>query len=380
MRYIKIMILRIEELKELCSVILPAVDATDFSSLTDTLELYAHDGRLEFAITNKEYFLDTYIVIEKGVDFKATINANLFLKLISQTTTDTVEFEVDNQSLILKGNGRYKLPLIYDGDKLFELPKIDIVNKTKEFILDGNILYSILISNTKQLSVGTLSRPVQKLYYVDEQGCITFTSGACVNKFILPEAVKLLLNQRLVKLFKLFKDKSVKVTIGEDALNEEITQTKVKFDVNNLSLTAILSNDVQMLNQVPVNAIRSRADNVYQHIVGVSKQHVIDAINRIKLFVSDSRSSVPYAKFVFTNDYVVISDLKNENKEQVFYSTEVDNLTTEYGMYLDLNELLAILDTCVEQHVTLSFGDNQALILKRSNIVNIIPEVRIDTE
>jgi len=40
------MIIKIDDLKNLSQIILPAVETTDLSSLTDTLELYAHDGIL----------------------------------------------------------------------------------------------------------------------------------------------------------------------------------------------------------------------------------------------------------------------------------------------------------------------------------------------
>lgn len=372
------MISRIEELKELCTIILPAVDSTDFSSLTDTLELYAHDGRLDFAITNKEYFLETFIKIDKDVNFRATVNANLFVKLISQTTTDTLEFIVEDSSLIIKGNGRYKLPLIYADDKLFELPRINFDDSRPSISVDGNIFYSILTYNTKQLSIGTLSRPVQKLYYVDSDGCITFTSGACVNSFKLDLDTKFLFNQRLVKLFKLFKDKKVDFKYCYDKISDEIVQTKVKFESGNILLTAILPCDDETLKQVPVSAIRNRAFSDYPYSVTISRQFLTDTISRIKLFVADSRATVPYSEFKFSSDGVTVSDLKHENSEMIYYLADVENFDSDYVMHLDLNELLSVLDTCTEQHVTLNFGDEQALIIKRSNITNIIPEVRID--
>lgn len=372
------MIIKIDDLKNLSQIILPAVETTDLSSLTDTLELYAHDGILQFFITNKEYFLDTRIKIDPDIEFKATINANLFLRLIAQTTTDTVELTLQDSYLILKGNGTYKLPLIFEDEKMFELPRIDISNVISSFDIDGNILHSILQFNTKQLSVGILSRPVQKLYYVDEKGCITFTSGACVNSFTLSSAVKLLLNQRLVKLFKLFKDRIVKFTYGKDSISEEISQTKVKFEVDDLVLTAILPGDDAMLKSVPVDAIRSRATNNYPHSVSIDKQTFIDSISRIKLFVASSRAVVPYAQFTFTGKDVIISDLSKDNKESVSYVKNIEDFGEDYSMYLDLNELNTVLDTCVESSVTLSFGDGQAVILKRGSVVNIIPEVSVD--
>ena len=49
--------------------------------------------------------------------------------------------------------------------------------------------------------MGVVSNPIQRLYYMDERGAVTFTSGACINNFTLEKPVKILLNNKLVKLF-----------------------------------------------------------------------------------------------------------------------------------------------------------------------------------
>ena len=47
-----------------------------------------------------------------------------------------------------------------------------------------------------------------------------------------------------------------------------------------------------------------------------------------------------------------------------------------YKLTLDLNDLKGVLESCNSQYVTLRFGDEQALLVCRPNVVNIIPEVR----
>ena len=215
------MIIRIEDLKSISQTILTAVDSNELSIITETLELLIKDNVLYMNVTNREYYAQVKLKMENEEEFHATVNANLFLKLVSQITTDTVEFSIDGNSLVIKANGNYKLPLIYDDDKLLELPKINIDNVTAEFDVSGDTLVSILQYNSKQLNVGTISKPVQKMYYVDENGAITFTNGACINNFTLEKPIKILLNNRLVKLFKLFKGKSVHMSVGYDPISED---------------------------------------------------------------------------------------------------------------------------------------------------------------
>ena len=89
------------------------------------------------------------------------------------------------------------------------------------------------------------------MFYIDHEGCLTFTTGACVNSFELEKPFALLLNSRLVNLFKLFKNTVVKFSLGYDAISETIIQTKVSFETDSIILTAVTGSDDKLLGQVP---------------------------------------------------------------------------------------------------------------------------------
>ena len=377
------MILRIESLQDACKDILAAVDNNELSTITETLELVTKDNFLFINVTNREYFAQVKIDIGEVVDFHATVNANLFLKLISQVTTDTVELKSkDGENFItVKANGTYKIPLIFDGEELLKLPEIEIDNVTSEFNIPSSVLKSILTYNSKQLTMGTISKPVQKLYYMDEKGAITFTNGACVNSFTLEKPVKLLFNSRVVKLFKLFNDENVKFTLGYDAISDDIIQTKVRFESNNIVLTAILSCDDTLLSSVPVNAIRGRVESEYPYSININRDAMLQTINRLLLFNSTAGSSKevikPYSTFIFNKDDVTIYDVNKENKEVINYNNT--SLITEeaYEAILDLTEFKANLENCSETYLNLHFGDGTAFVITRGHISNVLPECRL---
>lgn len=375
------MILRIEEIQSACGKILAAVDTNTLSVLTETLQLKTQGKDLYISVTNREYFAQVKIPMSEEIEFHATVNANLFLKLISQITTDTIEINIVDNTLILKGNGTYKLPLIFDGDGLLELPEIVINNETASFDIDSNSLLSMIQFNSKELSKGIISKPIQKLYYLDEEGCVTFTTGACVNSFSLAQPVKLLLNDRLVKLFKLFKGEKVKFTLGYDAISEEIIQTKVRFETSDIVITAILSCDDTMLSQFPTRAVRGRATAAYPYSVNINRELLIQTISRLLLFSSaNSAKDVikPYATFEFKKDSVVVYDTRKENKEEVYYTNSTSGIEDTYTAILDFNDVKSTLETCTEQYVTLNFGDGAAVVLARGNIKNVIPECNMN--
>ena len=375
------MILRIDALKEICSKILTAVDDSELSLVTETLQLKTVGNELRLAVTNKEYYAEVKMELTGDVeDFHATVNAKLFLKLISQITTETISFTLADNSLVIKGNGTYKLPLIFEGDALLELPKIKIGNPTVNMNIDSSVLLSILQYNSKEISKGSVVKPVQKLYYVDDKGAITFTTGACVNNFTLEKPVSILLNNRLVKLFKLFNNGNVNFTLGFDALSDDIIQTKVKFENKDISITAILSCDDTLLKSVPVSAIRGRAEYLYPYQVSLNKDALLQTINRLLLFTSLASSKElvrPFSTFEFKSNEVVIWDGKKENCESIAYVNGDLNIDGSYETILDLTDLKITLETCVESYLNLKFGNTQCIVLSRGNISNVIPEVKM---
>lgn len=372
------MVIKTEEFKKIGSLILSSIESSELSTLTETLELKTEGKTLHLNVTNKEYYMSVDFELDHEEDFHATVNANLFLKLVSQFTAETIELTLGETDVNVKANGDYKIPLVFDDDKLLELPVITIENPTVEMNISGEILESILNYNTKELQKGTIARPVQRMFYVDEEGCITFTSGACINTFTLEQPVRLLLNQRTVKLFKLFKNQMVKFTLGEDPVSETITQTKVKFEIPGITLTVITNCDEELIKTVPVKAIRGRATFDYPHQVVLSKDALVQTINRLLIFAQGygtKESLKPFSTFEFDTNKVTIYDVNKHNKEVLIYQNNTA-LTEPYSLVLDLVDFKTVLDGCSEDYVTLKFGNHQCAVLVRGQISNVIPEVR----
>ena len=260
---------------------------------------------------------------------------------------------------------------------MLTLPKIEINNVTANTVIDGEDLICILQNNSKEITKDVVVRPVQKLYYVDDQGCITFTSGACVTSFTIDTPIRVLFNNKLVKLFKLFKDKKVNFSLGYDAISNDIIQTKVRFECDDIIITAILSCDDKLLNSVPVTAIRNRANTIYPYSVTLSKDDIIESINRLLLFTPDENkdNSKFYSTFEFNKDYVVVYDKGKINKETLYYTNDDSNITDVYTAILDLTDIKNVLTSTSEQYITINFGDKQAIVIPRQNVRNVIPEI-----
>ena len=374
------MIIRTEILQESCAKILNAVDSNVLSAVTETLEIKTENKQLSMSVTNREYFVKILFGDNIEDEIHATVNANLFLKLISKVTSETIEIYTDEKSLYVKCNGDYKLPLIYDGDKLVELPVINIENVSETFDVDSTILHSIVNYNSKELGKGSISKPIQRLYYVDNEGAITFTTGACVNKFSIDMTSKLLLNDKLVKLFKLFKDTKVKVTVGHNKLSEDTVVTAVRFEAPNITIDAVLSCDDSMVVSFPVSGIRGRADTVYPNTISINKELLMQAVERLNLFNhSGMRAdlSVSIVKLEFTSTNLVVADRNRINREEIPYTTPLEQVV-DYSPLIDSSDLTKTLASATNQIVTIGFGNEQAFVISEGLVKWVIPECQGD--
>jgi len=368
------MILNNEELKGICSKLLAALDSNSTSVITETLLIEAKDKILTLSITNMEYVMKIKLDIKSDEEFNAAVNADLFLKLINHLTTDTVELSIDDTILVVKSNGVYKLPMIFEEDKLVTLPNIVIDNVISEFSIDTKNLMMLYNYNSKELNKNLIGSPVQKMYYVDKDGCITFTSGACITNFSLPDEVKILLPQNIVKLFKLFSGDKLTMTLGKDALTDNLYQTKLQLKDSNIELSVILSSDENMINMVPKDSIRNMATKKYPYTVVVNKTSLLNIIDRLMLFMPSNLYLQPYGQFEFYEDHVTIFDKSKHNKEELMYVSPIELNNTPLNLILDLTDFKVMLSNVEEDTIKLHFGTGQAVVVERPNIYNVIPE------
>lgn len=364
------MIFRIEDLKKVCNDILYAVDnQSTFDN--ENVEIVVEGGEFKLNVTNAEYFVTVTLPIDSEETFNATVNATLFLRLISQLTTDTVEILSSEKYLIIKGNGEYKIPLIYDGESMLHLRKIELASDsiTNSVNISSDILNSILMFNAKELTKGNIVKPVQKLFYMDNDGAITFTSGACVNSFHIDSNFSILLTQKIVKLFKLFSDNtSVTFSIGTVPNFGSNNLMGVEFKSSGIVISAILP-DSTMLTSVPVTQIRNLAEELQKYSVVLNRKNFSDALSRLMLFSTSDVNA--FGKFKCLGDRFVISLTNSTASEEFVFESSID---CDYSMLLNLKDLKSTVDTYPDMYITMWFGNSTSITLGRGNVKNVIPE------
>lgn len=367
------MILRIEDIKDVCSKVLWAIDSNDVSECRGLVRLYTNDNNLYLAVSSLEYSMLTKIPYDGNEKFEAVIDANVFLKLIAQITTDTIELNTTDKILHIKGNGTYKIPMIFDGDKLMQFPSIDLINVVNEFVVPNDVFKKIFTYNAKQLNLCNGGREIFNYYYFDNHGCITANLGACITNFELNTPVKLLFNQRLVRLFKLFGADDVVMSIAKDTLNENIIQTKVCFSSNDIVIKSILSCDDTFVDTYPVSNVRSLADADFDYSVIFKRNQLVETLNRLNLFVTNPKIE-ECVKFNFLNKGITISDSNDVNSELIYYQNDININENEYVAFVDLKMIKTILESITTPFITIKFGNHRAFVIEYDEVKSIVPE------
>lgn len=368
------MILKLKKLQTYCKKIAEAfASKTTYNNL---LQIKAEDNKLFMNVADEETYISVCLNSDIDICFNTTIQAKLFLNLISKLTAEDVELFMKNNVLIVKCNGLYKFPAIETNSGLVSVEPINIDNKTVEFDINSSNLLDIYTYNSKELFKGQqqVRTPLQTLYYLDQDGCITFTTGACVNNFHLEQPINLLLSPYIIKLCKLFdKEEKVHLTLGQDDLKGKIV-SKLNLHSDNISISALLQNDLNLLAQYPYKAIRNKVEASYPYTVDLNVKAVVESLNRIALFMDKTVDSL---KFRFETNELVIETDDTSVSETIPYLNS--SISSSYVAYFKFKELTLTLSEIDEQFTSLCFGNQESLLIKRGNISILVPEVdRVD--
>ena len=376
------MILKTKNFQEAANKILLAVGVDKAAA---NLELAARDTKLFLRVTNREYYCAVAFELENPAEFRAVVDANLFLNLISGINTEEFELEIKDTFVVVKaGRSSYKLAMIYENDQLMKLPviKLDPEQVTVSMNISNDILMSILNVNSREVQKAKKVEvnELQRYYYIDETGCFTFTTGACINAFTLEKPIKLLLTDKVVKLFKLFNSDAW-LSYGHLVNADKSLQPIVVFQTEDVYVATRLLSDETCIQKVkaPCDAMKALAKEVYEHNLVLSATDLSAAISRLLMFHKNSSaradlSFVP-ASVEFTNTELTISDLSGDNKEVITIENGSSTIGG-YSMGVNLIDLKAVLDSCKNEHITVNCGNHKSIIICRANISNVIAETR----
>lgn len=362
-------------IKELTSKINKGIEGERTVRISELLELSVENNKLLLSVTNTQFYLSIEVVDNLNVNenLHVTIDADTFIKLVSKTTSDKIYLDTKDGNLLFKGNGEYIFPLeLEQNGEVKRLPKIDI-NSQQTFDIMGDTLYSIYSFGNNELVNDVPVDAVQKYYYFDNLGCITYTESPYLNNFNLSTPFKILINDRLAQLFTLFRGQKVRVGLSKD-LDNNLYQNKIMFECDNIKLVSYLPND-DLVNKYPANECRMLQENPYPGKVTINRVDLSNALDRLNIF-SIKDGNIVFKKagqLNFTTNGLEIISVLDKNKEIIPYVDKPQYYS--YSCYMNLSQLLRHSKASSENTLEVNYGNELCLMLRKDNYAQIIVEM-----
>lgn len=221
--------------------------------------------------TNYLYILNT---MPKTDDLYVVVPQDQFSKLISKITTETVTLNLDNDKLVVKGNGIYniELPLDENGE-LVKFPNpVKNIDKGEEKVINSNSIKSILTHNKPSL-LTEYDVPCYTGYYMDKDGVLTTdTYTLCSNEINLFDT-PVLVNKETLDLLDIMAESEIKV-VSTDKCLVFSTPTCVVYSVK-----------MPSVNEFNVDTLRKLVNVAHTSMVKLHKNTLIGALDRLSLFI-----------------------------------------------------------------------------------------------
>ena len=324
--------------------------------LTELIGIQLKDGKLKLYSTDMTNFLTVTVDKVSGEDTNICVEAEKFTKLVSKITSSEIEMDINEDSLVVKGNGVYKLPIIMDEEGIVEFPQ------NKEIVINsGEVKLTSVLSAyniNRNALAKTLEQPYLTGYYCGEKVISTDSIVITFNNFSMfgKDFEPLLISPQMMYLLTLNNEEDIKFGVDGDNL---------VFSTSNIEIRGPKLSGIE---DYPIDAINEYLNVNFESKCKISKQLVLDVLDRLSLFITQYDKNGAY--FTFGRKGLKIYSKKDSSVETVNY-IESDNFTV-FTCLVDIVMLKEQLQACPEDTITIWYGNENALKLEAGNVIQII--------
>lgn len=327
--------------------LIPITSLIGIEVLEDKITLKTTDGSNHLYIVEK---LDG-----EFHNFYSIVNADMFAKLVSKTTSDFIEL-INNESFLeFKGNGVYKLEIPVNADgEIIKFPKFeireDIVPQQLSVLNLKNMLASAKVSVADTMEVPCLTG-----YYICDKVVTTNREMVCLIEDSLSKE-PILISSQMAELIQLFDGADLAFTKDEN---------KLMFMSNNITL---LGKELEGKDIYPVSAVENLAKSTYDNLIVVNKQDLLNVLDRMGLFVADYEKNGVYLHF--TTNGLEIRSQKSNAVELLEIKSELP--IVEFTCLADIKMLYSQVNAIVGDIVNIYYGQATSLKIKEGNTIMIL--------
>lgn len=350
-----------EQLKKLVAYAIQGAGNNKMAELSQYMGITVTNGKLYLNTTDGENYLsvsDTCL----ADDMDVTVSAELFAKLIGKINSDTVDLDVEDDTLVVNGNGKYTLGLIADKDgNPLSFP--DNFPEMSESLGEINASDLVLINSAIKASLSSVNGNIYSSYYFGD--VVASTDRAMMS--ILSKKMfdkPYLLSRQFVDLMCI-GNTDVAISQFEDMIiaEEQVTEDCL------ISVCTKVRTDVE---EFKIENIFKFAELEATSFCRVKKADLLSLLDRLSLFVSKYDEGV--ITLHFTKKYLEVSSLKSDGIERVDYAES--KKATDKTIKINIERLSTQLKAYSSDTVDLYYGSDMCIKLVDGDVTQVIALVK----
>jgi len=337
----------------------PFLEKKDSSSITSHIYIEVLNNNLIIKATDYEMGLEAKIdAITNIEDGKATVNGSNFLNIIRRLKNDDINFEIENNNLIINQNkSLFKLPM-FDASQYPSFPNMSNLNT-----LDINTIN--LINSIKKITPA-----------IDNVNPKFELNGALIDikenkiNFVATDTRRL-----AVSHLENMTNNPMQIIVPKKAIIEIqkifFDETTIKYDEVNL----LLSNNYFTFYTKLINGkfpdYQRIIPNSLKNNISISKSSLIDSIKLIT-------SLKPNIKITFNPDNILLESVDEDSEAK----TQIDinlNITESFYVAVNSKYILDFLSSATNENIKIGFNaSNLPFYLEDGKFITIIMPIILD--
>lgn len=312
------------------------VGKNDIIESSNYIEMICRDDELIMTSTDMTNYITLTLEVETDEDFQAIVEGEKLVKLVSNTTKDTI-IMVKNKAdsyVNFKGNGKYKLEIVDDFPE-YEIEPEEVLSANAEDI-------HYLINKHKETYAKDMDRPYLTGYHItDKVETIDGIRMAISSVNLFEGEVDLLVPSEFMDLLGLFDE--------EDELQFMINE--------NMMLVANEDNSLQIyggllhgLDRFP--NLSQFEDNSYSNYITVKSSDLKEVLKRLELFTDDDSGLM---SLEVDSDKKLVLSAEEKAKEKL----DTEECKGNFHIHIDIDNLKLINKNINEEFIQIMYDDKE---------------------
>ena len=361
------LVLQTNTLKDLVNRAVKVCQGTE-CGLNGLMELSVESNVFYIKTTNNSYFLTLNIRNVECESFHAVVSAKFFAQLISKITTQSVCLSVEENKLVVEGNGTYNLELRFgSGDSVIKFPTQEFNSDVETIHLDSLQLKNILSLNKSCKSKGRESGQYYD-YYMDDQRVLTMSDDrACLNK-VKVFNTSVLVTPELFDLVPLVSDLNG-VNIQSNIKNiDGVNQVIMLFTSEWGSLYGVSDTQFGVEEFMADRIVEAMSDKL-PHEATINRTLLLNALDRICLFTQIFGNNV--VEINLNNEGIILKSHISNSVESIKFIQPIANVEPITAK-IDGESLKEVINSCTKEDLTLNFGNDKDLYINCDNVTQVV--------